>query len=63
MIKINGHDPKVLMFFENIIFDGNQPILENMEKIINIILDPNYKYEFLFMTGKLNEKGFIEYYK
>jgi len=44
-----GHDPKYLDFFENILFDKNEPIKENHLKIISLIFDSNKKYDFLFM--------------
>ncbi len=45
----NGHDPKILDFFESIMFDRSQPIKENMQKIVNVIFDSSFKYDFLFM--------------
>lgn len=44
-----GHDPSYLDFFENIMFDKNEPIKENRQKITNYIFDSNKKYDFLFM--------------
>jgi hypothetical protein len=57
IVKKNGHHPKILEFFENIMFDRSQPIKENMEKIVNVIFDSSFKYDFLHMKENSNDKG------
>lgn len=44
-----GHNPLYLNFFESIMFEKNQPITENLSKIITKIMDSYCKYELLFM--------------
>ena len=51
MFNKGGHDPTFLDFFENIMFDKNEPIKENRQKITNYIFDSNKKYDFLFMKA------------
>ena len=56
-----GHDPKYLDFFENIMFDKNEPIKENRQKITNyIFINSNKKYDFLFMKANPYYKKDIE---
>ncbi len=46
-----GHNPKYLSFFENIMFDKREPIMENIGKLIAFIFDSNKRFDFLFMRN------------